>query len=65
MQRIYETFGIILFLLKSFYYMKLNNKIAPLVSIIFRICYDIAAFMLILTLAIVACGLSFYLQGRN
>ena len=37
-QRILETFGIILFLLKSFYYMKLADKIAPLVSIIFRIC---------------------------
>ena len=45
--------------------MKLADKIAPLVSIIFRICRDIFYFMMILILAIVACAFSFYLQGRN
>lgn len=45
--------------------MKLADKIAPLVSIIFRICKDIFYFMMILILAIVACAFSFYLQGRN
>lgn len=35
MQRIFETFAIIFFLFKTFYFMKLSDKMAPLVSIVF------------------------------
>jgi len=64
-QRIFETFGIIFFLVKTFYFLKLSDKIAPLVSIVFQIVYDIGYFMVILILAIFCFSIAFYLQGRN
>lgn len=60
-QRIFETFGVIFFLIKTFYFLKLNDRIAPLVSIVFQIVYDIKYFMIILILAIVCFAIAFYL----
>ena len=65
LQRIYETFGIIFFLLKTFYFLKLSDKISPLISIIFQIIYDIRFFMIIFMLAIFCFSTAFELLGKN
>lgn len=64
-QRIFETFGVIFFLIKTFYFLKLADKVAPLVSIVFSILYDIRYFMIILIMAIVCFAMAFYLEGLN
>ena len=64
-QRIFETFAIIFFLMKTFYFLKLFDRVAPLVSIVFQIVYDIKFFMIILIMAIFCFGVAFYLEGRN
>lgn len=61
LQRIFETFGIIFFLIKTFYFLKLKDRIAPLVSIVFKIVYDIRYFLVILGGAVLAFAIAFYL----
>ena len=45
--------------------MSLVNEIAPLVTIIFKVFYDILNFMLVLAIVILAFANSFYLIGKN
>lgn len=63
--RVVEAFIAILIWNKSLYFMSLVNEIAPLVTIIFKVFYDILNFMLVLAIVILAFANSFYLIGKN
>ena len=65
MIRILQAFGILFFLAKNFYFMKLVDEIAPLIDIIIRIFIDIKWFMFIFFAFIVCYSFSFYLLGLN
>ena len=65
LQRIYETFAIIFFLLKTLYFLKLSDRIAPMISIVFQIIYDIRFFCIIFGLAWFCFSVAFELQGKN
>ena len=47
------------------YYMKLNDNISPLVTILFKIFFDIKVFMFALIIIIFQVASAFYLMGRN
>ena len=58
-----QAAGILLFLAKNFYFMKLVDEIAPLIDIIIRIFIDIKWFMFIFFCFIVCFGFAFFLLG--
>lgn len=58
-----QAVGILLFLAKNFYFMKLVDNIAPLIDIIIRIFIDIKWFMFLFFCFIVCFGFSFNLLG--
>lgn len=63
--RILESIGILLLSIKSLYYLKLIDDIAPIVDIILRILSDIKYFMVIFVVIVFAFAISFYLLGKN
>ena len=60
-----QAVGILLFLAKNFYFMKLVDEIAPLIDIIIRIFIDIKWFSFIFFCFIVCFGFAFFLIGQN
>lgn len=64
-QRILCSFSMICFLVKTFYYLKLVDQIAPIIDIIIRIIFDIKWFLLVFVLSIAAFSISFFLLGNN
>ena len=64
-QRILQAFGILFFLAKNFYFMKLVDQIAPLIDIIIQIFVDIKWFLFVFFCFIISFGCSFFLIGSN
>jgi len=65
MQRVLQAYGILFFLAKNFYFMKLVDQIAPLIDIIIQVILDIKWFMFIFVCCLVCFGFAFYLLGAN
>ena len=63
MIRTLEGFGVLLIFVKSLYYLKLIDDIAPIVDIILRILGDIKYFMVIFIDIVFAFSISLYLLG--
>jgi len=63
--RVIQAIVSIMIWTKSLYYMRLVDELAPLVSIIFKIFYDIRFFVVTLTIGIFAFANAFYLIGKN
>jgi hypothetical protein len=62
-QRVLQSFAILFFLAKTFYYMKLIDQIAPLVDIIIRVFVEIKWFVFVFFISIGSFGISFFLLG--
>ena len=65
LQRVFCAFAVLLFLTKTFYYLKLVDEISPIIDIIIKIVIDIRWFMFIFMLSICAFSTSFFLLGQN
>jgi len=63
--RIIEAILILSMWFKSMYYMRLVNKIAPLVESIFVIMNDMFYFLIVFFIGIIAFAEAFFLIGKN
>jgi hypothetical protein len=64
-QRLLQSFSILFFLAKNFYFMKLVDEIAPLVDIIIQVFFDIKWFLFVFMAFVLCFGISFFLIGNN
>ena len=64
-QRILQSFCIIFFLAKNFYFMKLVDEIAPLIDIIIQVFFDIKWFLFVFMGFLVSFCIAFFLLGSN
>lgn len=63
--RVCESFLILAMFIKSLYFMRLNQEIAPLVGIITQILDDIKYFMIIYVIMLIALMMAYYNIGKN
>ena len=63
--RVVEAFLSVLIWNKSIYFMTLDNKMVPLIAIIFKILKEITYFVVVLVIFMFAFSLSFFLIGKN